>query len=622
MEKNTLNESSFTTTILPERDNCDSNNNLVDNSYLNTNHITTVTNLILTNLLLSRIIDNYEKILDEIEDSLMETDLNGNVTYVNRKAAELLGVPKEKAIGLNYRYWTDEVNKKIVFENYHRAYLTGAPCRFIYEAKSLKGNKLIIEDVGSPRRDEKGIIVGFRSTARDITARVNIENEMIKQKIRLETIFSSVNEGIITVDPSFTIMDVNKAAENICGISITNERGKNINECLSMCSKSCIEVINETLYNKLPIKDYLIECNHKYKKYQLVSITCAPLKDEMKNFLGAALVIRDVTKIKVIERELKQRNRYHNIVGKSREMQYIYNIIEDLANYDTTVLITGESGTGKELVAKALHYSSYRAFKPFIAVNCAALSENLLESELFGHIKGAFTGAIKEKTGRFELADGGTLLLDEIGDISPSIQLKLLRFLQEKTFEKVGDSEPKKVDVRIIACTNKNLKEKVKKGEFREDLYYRLKVVEIALPPLRSRMEDIPLLVDYFCRIFNERYRKKIEGISQEVLRIFMNHSWPGNVRELEHVMEHAFILSHGHVITINDLPVELREISQDSQQKMAERKLRKDVDVKEIIEMLKSAKWNKTKAACLLGISRWALYRRLKRFNINVEEL
>jgi transcriptional regulator with GAF, ATPase, and Fis domain len=205
------------------------------------------------------------------------------------------------------------------------------------------------------------------------------------------------------------------------------------------------------------------------------------------------MVIRDITLLRDLERELRERHQFHKIIGKSKKMQEIYSLLEDLTDLETTVLITGESGTGKDMVARALHYSGQRAFKPFVTVNCSALTESLLESELFGHVKGAFTGAIKDKQGRFQAANGGTILLDEIGDISPFIQMKLLRVLQEKEYERVGESVTRKANVRVVACTNRDLKEKVIKGEFRQDLYYRLKVVEIALPPLRHRLEDMPL---------------------------------------------------------------------------------------------------------------------------------
>ena len=210
----------------------------------------------------------------------------------------------------------------------------------------------------------------------------------------------------------------------------------------------------------------------------------------------------------------------------------IFRLLERLSEVDTTVLVTGESGTGKELVAKALHYMGGRSKQPIITVNCSALAETLLESELFGHVKGSFTGAIKDVRGRFESANGGSIILDEIGDISPKLQLKLLRVLQEKEFERVGDSTPIKVDVRVIACTNADLKEKIKTGEFREDLYYRLRVIEIPLPPLRERAEDIPLLIDKFCQTFNQTFGKMIDSLDEKAMQALLNYSWPGNVRE------------------------------------------------------------------------------------------
>jgi transcriptional regulator with PAS, ATPase and Fis domain len=327
--------------------------------------------------------------------------------------------------------------------------------------------------------------------------------------------------------------------------------------------------------------------------------------------MGAVLVIRDVTLLTNLERELRERHQFQNIIGKSKKMQDIYSLLEDLADLDTTVLITGESGTGKELIARALHYGGQRTFKPFVTVNCSALTENLLESELFGHVRGAFTGAIRDKQGRFQLADGGTILLDEIGDISPLIQLKLLRVLQEKEFERVGESISHKVDVRVVACTNKDLKEKVQKGEFRQDLYYRLKVMEIALPPLRDRLDDLPLLIEHFCRHFNEQFKKHIDGISDEVMKRFMDYAWPGNVRELQHAMEHAFVLCRGKWITLDHLPAEIRDGDHPVNQPK-DRKKTNTNDVEAILDALSTARWNKTKAARLLGINRRTLHRKI----------
>jgi transcriptional regulator with PAS, ATPase and Fis domain len=295
-------------------------------------------------------------------------------------------------------------------------------------------------------------------------------------------------------------------------------------------------------------------------------------------------------------------------------MQEIYSLIELLSNVETTVLITGESGTGKELIAEALHYKGNRCLNPIVKVNCSALSENLLESELFGHIRGSFTGAIKDKTGRFQIADKGTIFLDEIADISPKIQIKLLRVLQEKEFERVGDSTTIKVDVRVITATNQDLSKKVKRGEFREDLYYRLNVMRIPIPPLRERRDDIPFLIEHFIKKFNNKFNKKIKTISADVEKLFMEYSWPGNVRELEHTIEHGFILCKQSAITPEHLPFELKTIA--IQPSLSHNNGEID-DPQIILQALERTDWNKAKAAQLLGISRRTIYRKIKEYNI-----
>jgi DNA-binding NtrC family response regulator len=328
--------------------------------------------------------------------------------------------------------------------------------------------------------------------------------------------------------------------------------------------------------------------------------------------LGSVLVIRDITRLSTLERELSKRHNFHNIIGKNHRMQEIYRLIEDISDFEATVLITGESGTGKELVARAIHYSGSRSFKPFVTVNCSALAENLLESELFGHVKGAFTGAIRDHIGRFQMAEGGTLLLDEIGDISPLIQLKLLRVLQEKSFERVGDGNTISVDVRVITCTHQDLKSKVKSGEFREDLYYRLNVLEIDLPPLRKRSDDLPLLTNHFIKGFEKKFKTKVDGISDQVINTMMNYNWPGNIRELENCLERAVILSRGEPIELKHLALEIK----DSKQNTGALKNPED-EAKDIMKVLKQTGWNKAKASRVIGVSRKTLYKKLKKFNI-----
>jgi transcriptional regulator with PAS, ATPase and Fis domain len=331
------------------------------------------------------------------------------------------------------------------------------------------------------------------------------------------------------------------------------------------------------------------------------------------------MVIRDETRLTGLERALNERQQFHKIIGKSDRMQDVYSLIELLTDVETTVLITGESGTGKELVAEALHYKGNRSSNELVKVNCSALSENLLESELFGHVKGSFTGAIKDKVGRFQTADGGTIFIDELADISPKIQVELLRVLQEKEFERVGDSKTIKVDVRVVAATNQDLAEKVKLGEFREDLYYRLNVMKIIMPPLRERREDIPLLIDHFIHKFNNKFGKEITTVTSDVQDILMQYSWPGNVRELEHTLEHAFILCRQSTITIHHLPPELKTYST---REVIDRSDGKADDPAAIRQALEKTAWNKSKAASLLGISRRSIYRKIEEFNITKDDI
>ncbi len=566
-------------------------------------------------------LERYETILDDVDIHLGELDLEGNMTFVNDAGCRMWRLPRERLIGLPSRVYMDPDTKEKITGIYRQVFRSGVPVKnIIIDVASVEGGKRTIETSVSLTRDAEGKITGFRNVTRDITDRKQAEKKLAEQRSRLEAIFGSVKDAIITVDADFRVIDANKSTESICGISVKEIGGKEFSECRSHCGQACREVLKQTLEKKTAVREYRIECDHQQRPQQVVSASSSPLIDPQGNFLGAVMVIRDVTLLRDVERELRERNQFQNLIGRNKTMQNIYSLLEDLANLDTTVLVTGESGTGKELVARALHYSGNRAFKPFTTVNCSALAESLLESELFGHVKGAFTGAFKDKQGRFAAANGGTILLDEIGDISPMIQLKLLRVLQEKEFERVGESTPQKVDVRVIACTNKDLKEKVKRGEFRQDLYYRLKVVEVALPPLRERLEDLPLLVDHFRQNFNERFNKNIEGISSEVLSRFMDYAWQGNVRELEHVMEHAFVLCHGGTITLKHLPADIRNYEGTGGRVGSGNETKKPTGPDDILNALVKSGWNKAKAARLLGIGRRTIYRKIESYQIRCE--
>lgn len=425
----------------------------------------------------------------------------------------------------------------------------------------------------------------------------------------LEAIFTSVQEGIVTVDRDMRILRVNQAMEHICGCLNQESVGKRLDAANFACSMGCIKDLQSILSSTKPISAHQIECGCPQKTDQTVMLTSAPLVDKDNVFSGAVLVVHDTSGPKSLEEELKQRRQYGRLIGGSKAMQEVYALLDNLSGSDATVLITGESGTGKELVADALHYGSTRAKFPFIKVNCSSLSDTLLESELFGHVVGAFTGAVQDKKGRFELADGGTLLLDEIGDISLSLQLKLLRVLQEQEIERVGDSTPVCINVRIIAATNKDLHERIRNNKFRQDLYYRLKVVGVHIPPLRMRTGDMPLLLDHFRQRFNLQTGKEIHGFSDEAEELLCSYLWPGNVREMEHAIEHGFVLAPGRIISLGHLPPEIRAFTPDT---TTPKRIGEGITLEKIQRALEETAGNKARAARLLGINRRTIYRKL----------
>ncbi|MEQ8187890.1 MAG: sigma 54-interacting transcriptional regulator [Candidatus Eremiobacterota bacterium] len=435
-----------------------------------------------------------------------------------------------------------------------------------------------------------------------------IKKEKEKYRVNIEGIFTSVHDGIIALDNELNITELNPAVRDILGFS-REDIGKSFEKLVKECNcNKCVKIARDTIIQKKPQKIEFTECINTSIK--VITISTSSLIDTNGIFSGVVMVIRDETKYYALEKELTERKSFAGIVGKSKDMQDIYSLLETLPDVSSNVLITGESGTGKELVAEALHYKGVRSKYPLVKMNCAALSPGLLESELFGHVKGAFTGAIHDKIGRFQVADRGTIFLDEISDISPSTQIALLRVLQEREFERVGDSKTIRVNVRVIAATNRDLREKVRKGQFREDLYYRLKVMEIKLPPLRKRKEDIPLLTDFFIKQYNMEFKRNITGLSSDVQRVFMDYSWPGNIRELKNTIEHAFVVCRKSIITLEDLPAELKHIPPSIVSYRNDEKLT-------IIEVLEKVRWNKSKAADILGVSRQTIYRKIREYGL-----
>lgn len=343
-------------------------------------------------------------------------------------------------------------------------------------------------------------------------------------------------------------------------------------------------------------------------------------KDELLLLVGKALEHRNlICEVEQLQNELKEKYKFENIIGNSKEMFEVLGMVSKIAKTDSTVLISGDSGTGKELVAKAIHLNSRRKNRAFITINCGAIPENLQESELFGHVRGSFTGAIRDKRGLFQEADGGTLFLDEIGETALSTQVKLLRFLQDGEIRRVGDVDPLNVDVRLIAASNKELPKLIEEGHFREDLFYRLNVIPIHLPALRSRKDDIPLLVNHFLKRFAEKENKNVTSISTEAMKIFTGYHWPGNVRELENVIERAVILTNHNALTPEDLPQSLRDTLRrgpDIPDTLGEQTL-EEVEKHYILKTLDKYQWNQKQASDTLGISTTTLWRKLKTYGI-----
>ncbi len=446
--------------------------------------------------------------------------------------------------------------------------------------------------------------------------RVLDENE--RYRSNLETIFGSVHDAIVLVDGDMRVQEVNRAAENLCGLRRDRAVGQEFTELSMGCKGPCMELIRSTLESGTSSEIQRTECRPVNGGRHVVTLLAVPLREERKD-QGAVLIIRDETRVVQLEESVKEAHRFKEIIGRSEAMDRVYGMIDTLADLDVTVLLCGETGTGKELVADALHNNGPRKDNRLVKVNCAALSENILESELFGHVRGSFTGAVADRIGRFERADGGTIFLDEISEISPRLQLQLLRVIQEKEFERVGDATPIKVDVRIIAATNRDLRAAVADGTFREDLYYRLKVVELELPPLRERRSDIALLVDHFLSFFNEKYGRNVDAISSEVRDLFFRHPWPGNVRQLRHILEHAVIMCRERVLSRDYLPPDFLEIPLFRSE--AVEPSNDGTEAATIRSALKKAGWNKAKAARILGMSRQTLYRRLRDLGIEGEE-
>lgn len=430
-----------------------------------------------------------------------------------------------------------------------------------------------------------------------------------------EIILNSIADGVFTVDLDWRISFFNRAAEKITGVSALEAVGRPCCEVFraNICESTC--VLRFTMETGKAVVDKHVLILRADGREIPITVSTALLQDQSGHTIGGVETFRDLSLVETLRKEIDRQYRFQDIISRSSAMRELLAILPEIAQSESTVLIQGESGTGKELLSRAVHSLSPRVKGPFVAVNCGALPDTLLESELFGHVAGAFTDARKNRLGRFAIAEGGTLFLDEIGDISPALQVRLLRVLEEHTYEPLGSSRSVTTNARIVAASNRDLAELVEKGTFRKDLYYRINVVKLKLPPLAARKEDIPLLAEHFIERLNKLRNKNIMGLSHEALAIFMRHEWPGNIRELENVIEYAFILCRGGLIQPRCLPEYLsgKVCRPEDFSGMS----LKDIEGRAIREALDRNNWRRVATARELGVDKNTLRRKMIRLNI-----
>jgi PAS domain S-box-containing protein len=449
-------------------------------------------------------------------------------------------------------------------------------------------------------------------------------NEVIKNQTRI--ILDSIADGVFTVDKDWKIVSYNRAAENITGIRKEEAIGRYCWEVFkaSICEQRC--ALRQTIESGQSIVNQPIFIVNSKGVRIPVSISTAILKDKKGKVIGGVETFRDLSVIEELRKELNNQHSFLDIISKNKDMKRLFGMLEIISESDTTILLEGESGTGKELFARAIHSLSHRKKGPMITVNCGALPDTLLESELFGYKAGAFTDAKKDKPGRLAMAENGTLFLDEIGDISQLLQVRLLRVLQDKVYEPLGSTKSERANVRIVATTNKNLERLVNKGLFRDDLYYRINVIKLVLPPLRNRKEDIPLLIEKFINKYSKLCGKEIYGLSPEAMNTLMAYNFPGNIRELENIIEYATVVCKNSLIKIQNLPENLLR-APDSKNNTVIKETREKVFSIEtmekniILETLKKNNWHRKATAAQMGIHPSTLWRKIKRLNLKIPE-
>ena len=565
-------------------------------------------------------------LVESVSDGMVAISPEGRILYANRSFQERSGYRLEEIVGKHCR----EVVKESICDAgcpFAEVLDTGkAVDRFDVEVQGRDGEAMSACINFTPLRDASGGVIGVVEVIRDITKLKELKDTLKRtdsmyrrERIKIRTILDNIPSGVYTVDQEMNLLSFNRSLERITGFRSEEVLGK---KCMDVfrsdfCEAGC--PLKRSMRTGETLRG--IEVNLRAKDGSVVPIasSTALLRDEDGQPIGGICSFRDLREVHTVPATQGQVRDFLGMVSKNHRMHEIFDLIETVAESDANVLIEGESGTGKELVARAIHRLSGRGEKPFLGVNCASLNENLMESELFGHVRGAFTGAVKDRMGRFEMAEGGTLFLDEVSEIGPHLQAKLLRVVQEREYQRVGETRTRKADVRILSATNRRLKDLLASGSFREDLYYRLNVVSIIPPPLRERKEDIPVLVDHFLDRSREHHGGLRRSFSPLAMRVLLEYSWPGNVRELENAVERARICSRREVIEESALPAEIRRRGRTTPGgARTGRDAPGEPEGGKIREALDRSRGNRGDAAAQLGISRVTLWRRMKQLDVS----
>ncbi len=568
---------------------------------------------------------HHQLILDNFFDAVFTVDTDYKITSFNRAAEILTGFTPEQVIGKVFSTVLSADNRQMPDKQTPlvKAMQTGkAAISEMASIKTADQQTMPVSIRAVPLLDPRGDLIGGVESFRDNTG-----------KIQRKHILDSVADGVFTMDTDFRITSFNRSAEKITGYTSEEIIGRKCSDtfCGTVCGSSCPVSKTKETQSDFFASDVIIQ--GKMGKQIPVNISVTPLVDEKGKIIGGVETFRDRTEILSLRSQLVEENTQSGISSKSPKMKKIMSVLPDFSKSNSYILILGESGTGKEVIATAIHRMSDRKNEPFIAVNCGALPDTLLESELFGYKAGAFTDAKKDKKGRFAAADGGTLFLDEIGDISQAMQVKLLRVLQSRTYEPLGSNTPVKTNAHIVAATNKNLEELVKAGIFREDLYYRLNVVKIELPTLGERLEDLPFLVEFFIQRFNKQRNKAVKGVSDETLSLLLKADYPGNIRELENIIEYAFILCNEGLILPHHLPDTIHQKKEEKSPAASNDSIivnnelhfpnitLEEIEKQAIIETLKRNNFKRMQTCRDLGISKDTLRRKLNSYGDILQE-